>query len=73
MALESNLPPDPFEGEIPDLTAWGGHCRSMYLGLLGSGFSEGQALEFTIRVMTAMMIAKMLCVWYGFFSCLRPH
>lgn len=57
--LEPNLPPDPFEGEIPDMTAWGAHCRSMYLGLLGAGFSEVQSLEFTIRVMTSMFVAKM--------------
>lgn len=60
MIENNNLPPDPFAGGVPDMTAWGAHCRSMYLGLLAAGFSEDQCLEFTIRVMTAMMIAKML-------------
>jgi hypothetical protein len=53
------LPPDPFDGGIPDMTAFGGHCRSMYLGLLGAGFDEEQSLEFTIRMMVSMMLSKM--------------
>lgn len=58
MLNDDGMPKDPFNTETPDLTQWASHCRSMYLSLVASEFTESQSLEFTIRVMTAMLVAK---------------
>lgn len=60
MLNDDNMPKDPFNPEAPDLSQWGSNCRSMFLALVASGFTEPQSLEFTIRVMTAMFTAKVV-------------
>lgn len=60
------LPPDPFKNksDIPDLTTWGLNCRAMYNGLTAAGFKPSEALEFTIRVMTALFL-RASNLWVG--------
>lgn len=54
--LDKDMPKDPFEGDSSaDLTAWGLHCRSMFTALTAAGFTQGQALEITSRVMCTLM------------------
>ncbi|HEV2355819.1 MAG TPA: hypothetical protein VGR89_16335 [Puia sp.] len=55
--LGDKLPPDPFGPDpTPDLTQWGSNCRSMYTSLVAAGFKDEEALEFTIRIMCAIML-----------------
>lgn len=51
----SEMPPDPFKSESPDMTQWGANCRAMYIGLVTAGFKDIEALEITIRCMQAML------------------
>jgi hypothetical protein len=57
--MSDDMPKDPFgslEGSM-DLAPWAANCRTMYLALVGSGFKEREALEFTMHV-TAAMLSK---------------
>lgn len=54
--MTDGLPPDPFKAGLSDLAVFAANSYSMYASLLGAGFTEMQALEFTIRV-TAQLIA----------------
>ena len=52
---DPNLPPDPFNSESIDLTAWAANCRSMYTSLVAAGFKDNEAFEFVLRTMIAIM------------------
>lgn len=52
---DRNIPPDPFNSDSTDFTAFGANCRSMYMSLVASGFKESEALEIMIRVNCAVV------------------
>lgn len=52
-----DMPPDPFNMNVPDMAPFAANLRSLYTSLLASGFKEIEALEITIRV-TCAMVAK---------------
>lgn len=58
MRPKDNMPPDPFNMNIPDMGPFAANCRGIYTSLLAAGFKEQEALEIMIRV-TCAMFTKM--------------
>lgn len=54
-SVSDDLPPDPFRTGVSGLAEFAANSYSMYTSLIGAGFTEMQALEFTIRVTTHMI------------------
>lgn len=57
MALEPNLPPDPF-GLGPDLTQFGVNCMAMIKSLTAAGMEPARADRFVAVMMAAMLAPK---------------
>lgn len=52
------MPQDPFNGELDDFMPMAQNARRMYEAAVVSGFTEGQAMEWMIRVTSAMIVAN---------------
>lgn len=54
----SMMPPDPFNGELDDFLPMAHNARRMYEAGIVAGFTEGQSMEWMIRITSAMINAN---------------
>ena len=57
--MSEDLPPDPFKTGLSDLAQFAANAFSMYTALMGAGFTDAQALQFTIGVTVQMIAVSM--------------
>lgn len=50
-----DMPVDPFNSGVPDLTQWAANFRGMYTSLIAVGFNEAESLEITVKMMQVFM------------------
>lgn len=53
------LPPDPFGAELEDFLPMAMNAKKMYESALLAGFTEKQAMEWMIRICSAMVTTNL--------------
>jgi hypothetical protein len=54
--VKMGMPPDPFGNELDDFLPMAKNARRMFEAAVVSGFTEAQAMEWMIRITSAMII-----------------